>query len=376
LGARRLERTTDPSRRAAIALEIGRIHLDHLAAPVEARVWFERAAEWSQHGTAHLALAEAAGRLGDASDRAYHLERAMELGAEIPAWSDLGLGDPSDAAASLEAVRGAASERPDDANALEALAAALAESGRHAERIEVLQRRAALPATETDERAELWLEIGEIHEHQLDDAHAAALAYRRALDADPERALGDGALETVLRRMDRLGELADALAPAIAAAAPSRRSALLCRLGAIDLERGDATAAAERSPARSLRSQLRARPQRLLRAAEASGDDKTIFDLYAREATRCDLDRLAELGREALRRSATCDDPDAAVLVVQRWAERAGTREAQEALVSLFEESGRTEELVAALEQLDGVLDGAERANRRQLGYLRRGGSS
>jgi len=372
LGARRLDCNTDPGQRVAIALETGRIHLDRLAAPAEARVWFERAAESSQDGTAHLALAEAAGRLGDAGDRAYHLERAMELGAEIPAWSDLGLGDPSDTAASLEAVRSAASERPDDANALEALAAALAESGRHAERIEVLERRAALPATEADERAELWLEIGEIHEHQLDDAHAAALAYRHALEADPERALGDGALETVLRRIDRLGELADALAPAIAAAAPPRRSALLCRLGAIDLERGDDTAAAERF-ALALRSDPNSARARsgLLRAAEAIGDDKTIFDLYAREATRCDLERLAELGREALRRSATSDDPDAAVLVVQRWAERAGTREAQEALVALFEESGRTEELVAALEQLDGALDGAERAaNRRRLGYL------
>ncbi len=328
--------------------------------------------EWSNDGTAHLALAEAAGRLGNAADRSYHLERAMELGAEIPAWSDLGLDDPTEAAAALDAVRGAVSDRPDDANALEALAAALAESGRHAERIAVLERRAALPATEADERAELWLEIGEIHEHQLDDAPAAAVAYRRAIDADPERALGDGALATVLRRLDRLGELADALSDAIAIAAPSRRSALLCRLAAIDLERGDATAAAERF-ALALRSDPNSARARsgLLRAAQANGDDKTILGLYASEATRCDLDRLAELGREALLRSATSDDPDAAVPVIRRWAERAGTREAQEALVALFEESGRTEELVAALEQLDGLLDGAERAaNRRRLGYL------
>ena len=70
----------------------------------------------------------------------------------------------------------------------------------------------------------------------------------------------------------------------------------------------------------------------------------------------------------AARRATTPTPPSRSI---RRWAERAGTREAQEALVALFEESGRTEELVAALEQLDGLLDGAERAaNRRRLGYL------
>ncbi|MCX5737001.1 MAG: hypothetical protein NTZ61_00605, partial [Proteobacteria bacterium] len=372
LGARRVNRNVDPNRRAAIAIEIGRIHLDRLAAPAEARVWFARAVEWCNEGTAHLALAEAAGRLGDDGDCAYHLERAMELGAEIPAWSHLGFGDPTEVAASLDSLRRVASDRPHDADTLEVLAAALGESGHHAERIEVLERRAALAATEPVERAELWLEIGEIHEQQREDPAAAVQAYQRALAADPDRALGEESLEGVLRRIGRLDELATALAPALEAAAPARRAALLCRLGAIDLERADAAAAAERF-ALALRcdpNSARARSG-LLRAAEATGDEKTLFDLYAREATRCDLDRLAELGREALRRSATSDDPDAAVLVVQRWAERSGCRESQQALVALFEESGRSEELVAALEQLESLLDGAERAaNRRRLGYL------
>jgi hypothetical protein len=69
----------------------------------------------------------------------------MEHGAEIPAWSDLGLDDPTETAAALDAVRDAVSERPDDANALEALAAALAESGA-TRSIEVRATRGA-PAT-------------------------------------------------------------------------------------------------------------------------------------------------------------------------------------------------------------------------------------
>ncbi len=372
LGARRVDQCVDPERRASLAIEIGRVHLDRLAAPAQARGWFARAVEWCNDGTAHLALAEAAGRLGDDGDCAYHLERAMELGAEIPAWSHLGFGNPTEVAASLDSLRQIASDRPDHADTLESLAAALGQSGHHAERIEVLERRAALAAVEPAERAELWLEIGEIHEQQQHDPAAAALAYQRAIAADPARALGDDALETVLRQMGRQSELATALLPALEAAAPPRRAALLCRLGAIDLEHADAAAAAVRF-AQALRcdpNSARARSG-LLRASEATGDDKTLFDLYAREATRCDLDRLAELGREAVRRSAASEDPDAAVLVVQRWAERAGTRESQEALVTLFEESGRTEELVAALEQLEGLLDGSERAaNRRRLGYL------
>ncbi len=372
LGARRVERSATPERRAAIAIEIGRIHLDRLANPAEARTWFTRAVEWCNEGTAHLALAEAAARLGDDGDCAYHLERAMELGAEIPAWSSLGFGDPTEMAASLDSLRQVATDRPGDADALEVLAAALGEGGHHAERIEVLERRIALIATEPAERAELWLEIGEIHDQQRGDAESAAQAYQNAVAADPERALGDDALETVLRRLGRLDDLEIALAPALDAAAPIRRAALLCRLGAIDLERADTAVAAERF-ALALHCDPNSKRARsgLLRAAEATGDDKTLFDLYAREATRCDPDRLAELGREALRRSATSDDPDAAVLVVQRWAERSGTRESQEALVALFEESGRTEELVAALEQLETLLDGGERAaNRRRLGYL------
>ena len=372
LGSRRIESSADSARRATVAIEIGRIHLDRLAAPAEARGWFTRAVEWCNDGTAHLAIAEAAARLGDDGDCAYHLERAMELGAEIPAWSNRGFGDPNETAASLDTLRQIAASRPDDADALESLAAALGESGHHAERIEVLERRAALAATEAAERAELWLEIGEIHDRQRGDAAAAAQAYRLAIDADPERALGEDALETVLRRAGRLDELGAALAGAIEAAAPARRAAMLCRLGAIDLERADAASALERF-ALALRADPKSERARsgLLRAAEATGDDKTLFDLYAREATRCDLDRLAELGREALRRSATSDDPDAAVLVVQRWAERSGSRESQEALVALFEETGRTEELVGALEQLETRLDGGERAaNRRRLGYL------
>src|SRR4030095_5608779 len=91
LGAKRWERATDPRRRAAIALEVGRLHLDVLGAPGEARTWLERAVDAVDAAAAPLALAEPAGRSGDAAGRLHYLERAMELGAEIPLWSDLGL---------------------------------------------------------------------------------------------------------------------------------------------------------------------------------------------------------------------------------------------------------------------------------------------
>jgi tetratricopeptide (TPR) repeat protein len=369
LGPERIARCADPRARAAIALEIGRLHLDVLGAPREAREWLERATEASDDGLAFLALAEAAGRSGDASSRTYYLERAMELGAEIPAWSDLGL---DDGATDLDALRRRMEERPDDADALEALAAALAARGEDAERVALLTRHAEHGALDPAERAELWLEIGDIHGERLHAAVAAAAAYRRAIAVDPERALGIDALETSLRHLGRLHELADAFAPILEVAAPARRVSLLCRIGAADLERGDPAAAGARfRAALEVDSSCGRAVAGLRRIADAGGDDAALFAAWAREAETAPLDRLAALGTEALTRALASGDPERAMPVVGHWSTRANTREAHEALATLLEECGRTEELAEALDALVPHLDSAARAaNRRRLGYL------
>lgn len=369
LGPERIARCNDPRTRAAIALEIGRLHLDVLGAPREAREWLERATEASEDGAAFLALAEAAGRTGDASSRTYYLERAMELGAEIPAWSDLGL---DDGATDLGALRQRVEERPGDADAVESLAAALAARGEDRERVAVLSRHAEHGALDPAERAELWLEIGEIHGDRLHDATAAAAAYRRAIAVDPERALGADALETSLRHLGRLHELADAFAPILEVASPARRVSFLCRLGAADLERSDpGAAAAHFEAALAIDPDSERAHDGVRRVADAGGDDASLLALWVREAGSAPLDRLATWGAEALARALRSGDPERALPVVEQWSTRADTREAHEARITLLEECGRTEELARALDALAPHLEAPARAgNRRRLGYL------
>ncbi|RIK89497.1 MAG: hypothetical protein DCC71_25985, partial [Proteobacteria bacterium] len=372
LGPRRLERVRDPARRAAIAAEIGRLHLDPLHAPGDARAWLERAvADGIEDGDVHLALAEAASRTGDAAGRTEHLERAMELGAEIPAWSELDL-DGAGGAPTLDVLRRSADERPDDGAALDALATALAARGEHAEQVAVLERRAALASIEPAERAELWFEIGEIRAERLRDFVSAAEAYRLAIATDPERGLGSDALEGVLRALGRLGELAGAFEPLLSAAAPARRAALLCRLGHCALECGDVADAIARFEAALDAGPGSARALAgLARAADAATDAPLRLRAWARESASCEPERLAQLGRDALALALASDAPDAALAVVARWAERAPSRESYEALAAALEEAGRTEELADALAALDPHLTGSARAaNRRRLGYL------
>lgn len=372
LADERMAAAATPRRRADVANEVGRLYLDRLGDPAAARHWFERAAEGSDDGSVYLALAEAAGRSGDPASRTYYLERAMELGAEIPAWSDLGLEDAAGDAVSLDPLRRAVAERPDDGDALEALAAVLAARGEHRERVELLARRAELEDVEPAERAELWFEIGEIRREQLHDAAGAAEAYARALVAHPERALGSDALEATLRELDRLEELAPAFEPVLAAAPPARRVALECRLAAVDLERGDPVAAAARFRAALALDPASARARAgLARAADAAGDDAALFAAWLGEASDCDAVRLAALGREALRRALACDEPELALPILRLWVERAPGREARDALATLLGETGRSDELAAVLHALDADLTGPERAaSRRRLGYL------
>ncbi|HEY8495261.1 MAG TPA: tetratricopeptide repeat protein, partial [Myxococcota bacterium] len=147
LAERRLAAAPDARARAAVALDTGRTLLARGGDPRAARAWLERAVELCESGEAHLALAEAAGRAGDAAGRTWHLERAMELGAEIPSWSELGLGgEPPEApsASSLDGLRRAVAERPDDPDALAALESALEAGPHELERVELLERLVAL----------------------------------------------------------------------------------------------------------------------------------------------------------------------------------------------------------------------------------------
>jgi tetratricopeptide (TPR) repeat protein len=377
LADRRLRLARNPRARAAIALEAGRILLDVTNDPGGARSWLQRAADLrDEDGEIQLALAEAASRLGDTAGRTWHLERAMELGAEIPSWSDLGLGgDPPDGPdeARLAALRRKADERPANPETLAALADALAVGSHDQERAELLEQMAAL-ATVPAERQQHLLALGDLYETRLDDAAAAAASYRMAFDLDPAHPVAFAALERVLRKLERNEELALVLDRAAAAAPPARRAELLCAAAELGLARGaEPRSALERfeaaldADARYARAYAGA-----ARAAARTGDEDALLSVLLREAGQAGAERLATLAPELLHRLDEAGRVEEAVPVLRRHVELAPTcRSALEALARTLEDLGDTEELSHVLGRLDALLTGADRgANQRRLGWL------
>lgn len=373
LAERRLALAGDDARRAAIALETGRALLAS-DDPAAARRWLQQAANAREDGDTHLALAEAAGRAGDTSGRTWHLERAMELGAEIPSWSDLGLGGAAPeapGAARLAELRRAATACPEDADGLAALADAL-EAGHHdLERVEVLERLAAL-VSDPAERADHLLHLGALHE-TLDDAEAAAAAYRMAFDGAPARPEILAALERVLRKLERPDTLIELYARAAEAAPPPRRAALLAATGALRLDRGELEAArAAFAAALAADPACAAAHEGAARAATAAGDEDAVLDALLAEAGQADLERLETLAPELARRLGGLGRSEEALPALRRHAALSpAPRAALERLADELEALGNTDELSLVLERLDDLLEGVERgANQRRLAWL------
>lgn len=373
LAERRIALAGDAEGRAAIALDTGRTLLARGADPAAARAWLQRAADLAESGDVHLALAEAAGRAGDTGGRTMHLERAMELGAEIPSWADLGLGGeppepPSDAL--LERLRHAAAERPADPDALAAYADAL-EAGHHElERIEVLERLAAL-AGDPAERIEHLLQLGALHE-TLDDVAAAGSAYQMAFDLDPGHPQALAALERTLRKLERPAALLATYARAAERAAPVRRAELLCAAGVLQAEGGDPVAA-NASFAAALAADPGCAAAHDGAARTAAGtDDETLLAAWIAEAPRAGLARLEVLAPELTRRLDALGRGEEALPALRRHAALSpAPREALERLARQLEDLGDTDELSLVLERLDDLLAGAARgANQRRLGWL------
>lgn len=374
LAERRLALADDDGRRAAIARETGQALLARGGELAAARRWLERAVAWREDGESHLALAEAAGRAGDPQARTWHLERAMELGAEIPSWSDLGLGGeapeaPSDAL--LDGLRRAVADAPSDPDALVALADAL-EAGHHdLERVELLERLAAL-ARDPGERVEHLLRLGALHE-SLDDPAAAAGAYQMAFDAAPAHAGALAALDRTLRKLERSDALAEVHARAADAADPPRRAALLAVAGALRLERGDVAAAgAAFAAALAADPTCAAALEGAARVAAASGDDEGVLAALLAEAAQAPLERLEALVPDLERRLDALGRGEEALPALRRAAALSpAPRAALVRLAARLEDLGDTDELSLVLERLDALLDGPERgANQRRLAWL------
>jgi tetratricopeptide (TPR) repeat protein len=378
---RRFDLSSGARRRAAIALQAGRIHLEPLQDAEKARHWLERARELGpEDPDVYIALAEVARQAGDPQARARHLEKALTLGgAQVSgdvvletARLALQRGETEHA---LERLRGALREAPDDPSILATLSEALAPLGRDEELVDVLERRAVLAGEDASARAALLGQIGSIYEERLSEPESALDAYRRAFDMDPGQPGLVSSLERLYAKLERWEGLRDFLESACPKLAPEQQVGVLCSLGEFFTQRlreeGKAARAFEQALA-LVPSEPRALGG-LARLATEQGDSEALVQVYDREAAVTqDVERLGWLVGEIVRSREERGELERARPWVERWERLAPEdRHPLETLAHLQEALGENEALVQTLERLDALLPGEERAaNRRRLGFL------
>ncbi|MDB4928055.1 MAG: domain protein putative component of TonB system, partial [Myxococcaceae bacterium] len=290
-------------------------------------------------------------------------------------------------AAAIHAFRRALELEPSDLVALEALDGLLSQRGDHRGLAEVLQQRLDVE-TDAAVRAETALRLGRLWERSLDDPHHAIDAYRRALDEGASNPEAVRALERLFAAQSMFPELLENLRTQVAvAAAPAERSALLLRVGALQLkELRESDAALE-----SYREVLAAEPTNAaaLAAVREISDDvdqrvaavEILEPLYRASGRWDDLvqvlehrlaciddpvQRASERRRIAAVHEEGRKDPAAAFdSYLQAFGEDAGEPSTLGELERLAASLGRWSDLVTALERV--VRDGSDPSAGRDL---------
>ena len=378
---RRFDLATGATRRLAIALEAGRLQLEHLRNPAEARLWYGRALELMPHEdpAVYLALADVERLAGNREAVARWLDRAATASPEavpihVLVESAFHAGERGDPERALVALRRALDRAPGDRQVLEALAQVLERLGRTAELAAVLEREAALLANDGAARAEVWLRLGALH-GRAGDAETSRRALERAVEADPSCGAAIDALAATYAADDLFDELRALLEGAREHATGRRALELSVRLGDLLLERFEDVEAARASFQAALEVDA-ADPtalQGLERAALRTGDEEAVLEAFEREAAvTSDRGRLGFLVWELVRLHERRDEPEEALLWIERLAQASPEdRRVLECCARLQEQLGHDDERIETLARLDLALHGAERAaNRRRLAEL------
>lgn len=275
-----------PGPTAAVALVLGRLHEGPLAGPAQAAAFFRRALAL-EPATAPEALA-ALERLYQRLESWPELADVFESRAAAAAGSDrlallfrLGrlceerLADPDRAAA---AYRRALEVDPRHLPSLQALEALLEAAGQREALLDVLAAQRAV-AQDGASRERLLAKMGLLAD-QLGRTEAAVALWRELLQSHPRHEGALAALESLLERQERWGELAQHLRLQLSAAVDRRETARLNdRLGwVLGTKLGDPAQAAL-----SYRAVLEADPRN-------RGALEALRDLYAAQG---DLDGLA-----------------------------------------------------------------------------------
>ena len=305
----RFETAGEPAQRAEIAIESARLQLEKLASPERARSWWLRALGQAPEDPRVVdGLAEVARALGDDTE----LLRCLERRAEISGDADAGVGAAGSRFAALGSGRGRHRRR---AARTRAAAGARRRAGgrgplRHAHAARPRRgsgrparapggaRGRAMPARARP----CFAELGALQEERLGDPEAAALAYERAFDADPDAP----GVAAALDRLHRKAEDLDVAAPA-ARARPRRRAGGAARRLRVRARRpaGGAAGAAGRGGARLRGARWSSIPRApaahrgLRRLAAERGDSEALLRIAEDEiAVTSDRTRIAELARE------------------------------------------------------------------------------
>jgi len=321
LQARRFASAESSAERAEIALELAHVEDTELWNPAAAREWICRGVEAAPDALALYPRITALARAGGAAALVESLERVIAARADVVPIEALLTaaslqGARGDAQRALAHLERATARAPDNADAVDALAEALAALGRHADLADALERSIALHAGVVDACVARLVRLGELHETQLFDPEAALGAYERAHALDPH---APGAVEALARLRAKVEGRPDP-----AAAAPATASAL---------------------------------------------------EACEREAlVTTDRERLGALVGEIERLHARLGTPDQAIRWVQRWITAAPEEpEPLRALARLYDRPGHEARLVATIDALDRLLEPADQiTNRKRVAALHR----
>jgi len=382
LHERRFDLASGAKRRAAIAHEGGRLHLDRLRNPQGARLWFSRALDLFPEDPAnHLALADVERLAGNHEALTEHLRRAADLAeGALPAEAlheiatlSRERGDRSEAVSEL---RRALERDPGNPELLDELAGDLSRLGRDEELVEVLEQQAALATQDPSNRVRILARLGSLHEEQLSDCEAAIDAFERAHAEDPEQTAILEALERLYRKTESWEKLRQHLEGDLERAPRRRAVELHCALGELALEQFQDVETARQSfeAAVAIDATAERALQGIERIALASGDEDAIVEAFEREASvTTERSRLSFLVWELVRIFEGRDQPDEALLWIERLVgAMPENRPALETCARLQEALHHSSELAETLELLDVLLQGEEQAaNRRRLALLR-----
>jgi tetratricopeptide (TPR) repeat protein len=206
---RKLERATDPAERSQLAYRLGALFEEQLSDSERAVAHFQQAAdEQPDDPAAYEALDRLFASVNDSERLADVLERRMQVEPETEDRVDVGmrLAELYEAQlrrpdAACDALRAVTDADPEHRGALEGLCRLFEREGRWQDLVDVLQRRADLTQSDS-EQVGLTHQLGNIMERELDDELSAIAVYGQVLRVDPSH-------EASVQALLRITKLAD-----------------------------------------------------------------------------------------------------------------------------------------------------------------------